>query len=133
VSTRAEIEASIERLRSPERMEGWPQLLRDTLDRIRSLPPDEAVEVIDSLLASGKLDPYTDTRGVPCRAVLVDAKVKLGWPHALSVDPEDLAYLRQVERSQTALGRGLGISRMVLWLVLAAFLPASPWRSCSPC
>jgi hypothetical protein len=54
----------------------------------------EVADLLEQLLESGQLAGLEDTGGRTCRAAATEALTRLGFPFALEVRPEDLAYLR---------------------------------------
>jgi hypothetical protein len=61
----------------------------------------EVADLLQQLLESGRLAGLEDTGGRSCRAAATEALTRLGFPYALEVRPEDLAFLRgQDESSQ---------------------------------
>jgi hypothetical protein len=65
---------------------------------LASLPRSEpAARLLLAALASGRLQELLDVEGVPCRREAVRALLRLGYPWALEVAPEDLAWFRAQE------------------------------------
>ncbi|HEY0096926.1 MAG TPA: hypothetical protein VGB96_21545 [Archangium sp.] len=61
----------------------------------------EVADLLEQLLESGRLAGLEDAGGRSCRAAATEALTRLGFPYALEVRPEDLAFLRgQDEASQ---------------------------------
>jgi hypothetical protein len=58
----------------------------------------QVAEVLHELLEGGRLEGLAESLGRPCRAAAVEALLGLGFPYALEVRPEDLAYLRSQQR-----------------------------------
>ena len=54
----------------------------------------EAADVLLRLLEDGSLEGLEGPRGRTCRAVAVETLLRLGFPYALEVRPEDLEHLR---------------------------------------
>jgi hypothetical protein len=54
----------------------------------------EVADLLEQLLESGQLAGLEDTGGRTCRAAATEALTRLGFPYALEVRPEDLAFLR---------------------------------------
>ncbi|HYO71692.1 MAG TPA: hypothetical protein VEU33_37005 [Archangium sp.] len=54
----------------------------------------EVADLLEQLLESGQLAGLEDTGGRACRAAATEALTRLGFPYALEVRPEDLAFLR---------------------------------------
>ncbi len=54
----------------------------------------EVADLLEQLLESGQLAGLEDTEGRACRAAATEALTRLGFPYALEVRPEDLAFLR---------------------------------------
>jgi hypothetical protein len=44
----------------------------------------------------------SDEKSTPCRAVAVGALLRMGYPHALEVDPDDLEFFRQHQHARLA-------------------------------
>lgn len=66
-----------------------------------AMQPTEAnANAITELLASGDLDGLAPAQGLDLRAHAVGRLLELGYPWALSVDPEDLEYFRESVRQQ---------------------------------
>ena len=55
----------------------------------------EVADVLLRLLESGQLEELEEKGGRTCRAVAVETLLRLGFPYALEVRPEDLEHLRQ--------------------------------------
>lgn len=84
-----------------------------------ALPPREAADTLLSLLASGTLSDRWDESGVSSRAVVVEQLLNYGYPYALEVPPEELAWLRSQQR------RG-GPARLLTMLSVAAVAVGAP-------
>ncbi|AKJ01096.1 hypothetical protein ATI61_114195 [Archangium gephyra] len=54
----------------------------------------EVADLLEQLLESGQLAGLEDPGGRACRAAATEALTRLGFPYALEVRPEDLAFLR---------------------------------------
>ena len=54
----------------------------------------EVADLLEQLLESGQLAGLEDSGGRACRAAATEALTRLGFPYALEVRPEDLAFLR---------------------------------------
>ncbi|MFY0564741.1 hypothetical protein ACN28E_12875 [Archangium lansingense] len=54
----------------------------------------EAADLLHQLLESGQLAGLEEAGGRTCRAAAIEALTKFGFPYALEVRPEDLAWLR---------------------------------------
>ncbi|WP_375771274.1 hypothetical protein NR798_10360 [Archangium gephyra] len=54
----------------------------------------EVADLLEQLLESGRLAGLADAEGRSCRAAATEALTRLGFPYALEVRPEDLAFLR---------------------------------------
>lgn len=61
---------------------------------LQSAPADQQAALISDALEHTHLHDVRDRRGVTYRHRLIDALLGLGFPHALHVTPEDLAYHR---------------------------------------
>lgn len=55
----------------------------------------EVADVLLRLLEGGQLEGLKERRGRTCRSVAVETLLRLGFPYALEVRPEDLEHLRQ--------------------------------------
>ena len=60
----------------------------------------EKADVLLRLLESGRLEGLAASKERTCRAVAVESLTRMGYPYALEVRPEDLAYLRGQTRSE---------------------------------
>ncbi|WP_170115585.1 hypothetical protein [Melittangium boletus] len=81
----------------------------------------EKADVLLRLLESGRLEGLGGPPGHTCRAVAVESLTRMGYPYALEVRPEDLAYLRDQtvsKRDGGSLARGGAAGVLVLGLVL---------------
>ncbi|HEX5747592.1 MAG TPA: hypothetical protein VFZ09_15200 [Archangium sp.] len=70
----------------------------------------EVADLLEQLLESGQLAGLEDPGGRTCRAAATEALTRLGFPYALEVRPEDLAFLRGQD----------GASREFPWMSTAA-------------
>jgi hypothetical protein len=71
-------------------------------DALAALPPNEPTRtMLRRLLERPDLDGKADSWGVPCRAALISAQLAQGYPYALEVSPDDLAWLRTVTSERT--------------------------------
>lgn len=62
-------------------------------------PTAQTRDYFQALLESKAVDGHFDASGISCRAAVIQAQLALGFPFALEVSPDDLAWLRD----QTAL------------------------------
>jgi len=90
----------------------------------------EVADLLQQLLESGRLAGLADAEGRSCRAAATEALTRLGFPYALEVRPEDLAFLRgQAEASQgfpwapTAAGTLLVAGLAAQWWSFSAHPP----------
>ncbi|MFY0525273.1 hypothetical protein ACN28I_19715 [Archangium gephyra] len=60
----------------------------------------EVADLLHQLLESGRLAGLADAGGRSCRAAATEALTRLGFPYALEVRPEDLAFLRGQDEAQ---------------------------------
>lgn len=60
----------------------------------------EVADLLEQLLESGRLAGLEDSGGRSCRAAATEALTRLGFPYALEVRPEDLAFLRGQHEAQ---------------------------------
>ena len=69
----------------------------DLPEVLAQLPVNEPSRVMLRRLLDGRaLDGRSDAFGVPCRAALIAAQLKQGYPWALEVSPDDLQWMRRV-------------------------------------
>ncbi len=81
---------------------------------LTSLPPTAAnAEAVVTLLESGAFDDLEARDGRVTREVAVEALMALGFPHALQLHPDQLDWLRGLQRSRR---------RTVYWRWFAAAL-----------
>lgn len=59
---------------------------------------DDAGRLVLGMLSDGSLTGAADAHGRQCRAEAVKALLRLGYPWALEIDPETLAWFRSTER-----------------------------------
>ncbi|MDP3237089.1 MAG: hypothetical protein Q8N26_30145 [Myxococcales bacterium] len=109
---------------STQRLDSFPELLRalnavpdsarpdiatrlnDVLIAMRA-PGDESeeAELVMEALSSKELHDVIDTRGRSCRKEAVQTMMACGFPHALMLDPDDMAFARsfvQVRKAPSA-------------------------------
>lgn len=69
--------------------------LTDLISTLDSLPPTEAnATALVELLDAHAFDELKTEDGAPTRELAIRSLLKLGWPFALRVAPEDLDWLR---------------------------------------
>jgi len=77
----------------------------NTALRVVSRRPSEALFLlIQELAADGRLAATADASGHSCRTALIAAWLDLGYPWALQVDPEDVAFLQRSRAHPGAAG-----------------------------
>lgn len=67
------------------------------LAEVAALEGDAKRVAIEQLLDNGALDKDQTEDGVSCRMLLVEEQLRLGFPHALNVAPDDLQRLREYQ------------------------------------
>jgi hypothetical protein len=82
---------------------------------------DGLAKLIHELLAQSHVERVRDRHGNTLRFVLIDTLLDLGFPHALEVSPDELAYHR--EQAPGASPRG----RLLAGLTLASGIAATAW------
>ncbi len=88
----------------------------------------QVADLLHELLEGGQLAGLEDTTGRTCRSAATEALLRLGFPFALEVRPEDLDHLRGLDGEQgfpwasLAAGGVLGAGIIAQWLAL----PDSP-------
>jgi hypothetical protein len=102
--TEAKRTACIRRLtRWLELSETDPHALDGLSKDLRALSPDEeSAQNLCDLLKDRRLEWLRDAQGRNLRALAVAALLRLGYPWALVVTPEDLSLMRSEERAATA-------------------------------
>jgi hypothetical protein len=84
----------------------------------------QVADLLHALLEGGQLAGLEDTTGRTCRAAATEALLRLGFPFALEVRPEDLEHLRGRDEEQgfpwasLAAGGVLGTGLIAQWLAL---------------
>lgn len=71
-------------------------------------PTEATRDFLKDLLEGRTLDGYADSMGLSCRAAVINAQLSLGFPLALEVNPDDLAWLREVTKDRES---GPNVSR----------------------
>ncbi len=100
--------------------------LAEVLDGVRRGPEAERVaQVVLSMLGDRVFDGLATPAGRPLRAVAVDVLLRLGYPFALEVEPDDLQFLRETQRDE----RLRPLRRLGLALVLAAAAGVAAWAA----
>lgn len=75
-----------------------PELAAQLNQQLEVLPAnDDAGRLVLGMLSDGSLTGAADTHGRQCRAEAVKALLRLGYPWALEIDPETLAWFRSTE------------------------------------
>lgn len=92
-------------------------------EALAQLPVNEPSRVmLRRLLEGGALDGRSDAFGVPCRAALIAAQLKQGYPYALEVSPDELQWMREAVEQRA---RHVDHLR---WLTMAVALPSLLWN-----
>lgn len=73
-------------------------LARQILERLQTATPEAILKALDESL----LDGLVDADGNDCRKRAVERLLDLGFPHALSVNPQDLAWARRPDAPSQA-------------------------------
>lgn len=109
---------------------------------LSALQPSEAAgRLLLGVLADGSLTQLVDRRSVSCRAEAVRALLRLGFPWALEIDPDTLAWFRAAERPTQGRRAGVGLAAVIVlsgglgafWLMRpAATVEAAPPKVLAP-
>lgn len=75
----------------------FARALVEALERLQAEPGAETVRLLRELSKHPLLLDVRDERGVPLRAIVLSTWLSLGYPWALELEPDALAYLRRVE------------------------------------
>jgi hypothetical protein len=135
----------VERFAELATLEPGPEVSVDPLETIRqrveALANDERPEAVDEvwklllaartedglskliheLLAQSHVERVRDRHGNTLRFVLIDTLLDLGFPHALEVSPDELAYHREHDAGTGPRGR------LLAGLTLASGIASSAW------
>jgi hypothetical protein len=112
-----------------------PLAARETVPRVvgwlRSAPPtEENGKELMALLDADAFAGLTDEDGRPLKMEALLALLRMGYPWALQVKPEDLAWLREQQRPYWR-RHWRGVLAVTLWMVLAlevAYFTLPLWR-----
>ena len=101
---------------------------RDGLARLnaalRSMPATEAnARAVLAALDGTALETMKDEAGRPTRALAVEALLRMGWPWALHLDPDDLEWYR----AQARAARQRRIAVVVLGVLVGATAVIATW------
>lgn len=98
---------------------GGAQLVR-LVTWLETAPANEAnAKALLSLLDADAFSSISDAQGRPLKALALLTLLRFGYPWALQVKPDDLAWLRDEERPYWR-KNFKGIMAVSLWLILAA-------------
>lgn len=116
---------------------GLATSLNHAVFTLATRPGPEVCELFRELSALPVLRHARDTSGRPCRAAVIAAWLELGYPWALEVAPDDLAYVRSnasgtlqswltltVVLAVTAALQNVGVVALVLGAVFSMPIPA---------
>lgn len=98
----------------PEEREELAERINHWLTALAKLEGGRAAELIDRLLDESAFADLRDSNGISCRARAVELLLALGFPHALTVSPEDLAVFRAEEKR-----RGFSFRRLLARLLVS--------------